>query len=214
MTRTTTELWTMRTSPRIRACRVKLWGGRFTKRSSPIPSLRSGYVGSSISRHLPYQKDRYKTNCLSTLSSPVLFQRTMPRLYFMPSEAQPPSSTLSGRRSSAPTARRAAGKKNNGETVTQKSLKHPAPAGTGQPHQIGNPAMGARIALKIYNHLGGTGPKAVAHMIETFDAELARHEADLAADKKCVDDARALCLRIAETGDFSLVPRPAPYPWQ
>lgn len=51
-------------------------------------------------------------------------------------------------------------------------------------------------------------------MIETFDAELARREAELAADKKRVDDARALCLRIAETGDFSLVPRPAPYPWQ
>jgi len=72
---------------------------------------------------------------------------------------------------------------------------------------------GAQVA-RSYNSLGGTGPKAVAHMIETFDAELARREAELAADKKRVDDARALCLRIAETGDFSLVPRPAPYPWQ
>lgn len=72
---------------------------------------------------------------------------------------------------------------------------------------------GAQVAAS-YNCLGGTGPKAVGHMIDTFEAELSRLEAELNADRKRLTDARALCLRIAETGDLSLVPRPAPHPWQ
>lgn len=72
---------------------------------------------------------------------------------------------------------------------------------------------GAQVA-RSYNSLGGTGPKAVAHMLETFEAELASFEAELVADKKRLDDARALCLRIAKTGDLSLVPRPAANPWE
>jgi len=77
-------------------------------------------------------------------------------------------------------------------------------------------------------------------MIETLDADLARREAESSNGwsgklsvqweayifipsitttiksqfRRYTGGGVTVCLRIAETDDFSLVPRPAPYPWQ
>lgn len=62
---------------------------------------------------------------------------------------------------------------------------------------------GAHV-IKTYNALGGTGPEAVRSMMAEMNKLLDQHSAVLAADRSRVDDARALCLRIAEEGDWTL----------
>jgi hypothetical protein len=60
------------------------------------------------------------------------------------------------------------------------------------------------FVIRTYNALGGTGPDAVRHMLSEFTRQADAFAAGIAADKKRLDDARALILRIAETGDLSL----------
>lgn len=63
---------------------------------------------------------------------------------------------------------------------------------------------GAHV-IHTYNVLGGTSPTAVKHMLDEFNKTVESLAAGIAADKKRLDDARALILRVAESGDLSLI---------
>jgi len=55
-----------------------------------------------------------------------------------------------------------------------------------------------KTVMQSYNSLGGTGPKAVSAMITKMKAQLAKQEAELAADQARVDAAYQACRNIAK----------------
>jgi argininosuccinate lyase len=60
------------------------------------------------------------------------------------------------------------------------------------------------IVMRTYNAEGGTGPAAVASMLEVFNASLAEQQAALEADNARRQRAYDVCLRVAASGDLSL----------
>jgi argininosuccinate lyase len=63
-----------------------------------------------------------------------------------------------------------------------------------------NAVLDPKMVMETYNSLGGTGPKAVAAMLEKFNAQLANHRSVLKADqarvKKAYDQSRAIAAEI------------------